>query len=474
MANKDNIAFLSKYQMRVLYYKCKEGATHEEIATYLGRDVNTVQYHMTKIYTVLEIKKAGKSKEEMESELKNEIGPIIRKMFSTYDDVKIWAPVIKDRLREEKENPVEDIDEPVLEESRPPYTLPPSVQKVLSRTENQPIHPEIIEPPPPGRRRINWWLIIGFTVFGFLIVIFLKNYLLISARIAEPTNTLLQPIPTLTAHPPGPTEVSANTPASSPSPVFTNREIIDPKDGMALVYIPAGEFEMGSSRAEDPQAFDEELPQHIVYLDAYWIDKTEVSNAQYAMCVADSGACTKPANNYSVTQGSYYDNSQYADYPVIFVSWSQATAYCAWTGRRLPTEAEWEKAARGLDRCIYPWGNTFDGSLVNYCDINCQANWKDGRFDDGYIDTSPVGEYPDGASMYGVLDMSGNVYEWVADWFEPYNQSRQTNPTGPDAGLEKIIRGGSWGDDPAHIRSSIRSPINADNWLDFIGFRCAR
>src|SRR6188474_3847049 len=138
MANKDKISHLSKYQMRILYYKCKEGATHAEIAAYLGRDINTVQYHMTKIYTILEIKKTGKSKEEMDSELKNEICPIIREMFPTYDDVKIWAPVIKGRPQEEDENPSEEIEEP-------PYQPPPSVEK-LSGRENQPTHPEIIVP----------------------------------------------------------------------------------------------------------------------------------------------------------------------------------------------------------------------------------------------------------------------------------------------------------------------------------------
>ena len=146
---------------------------------------------------------------------------------------------------------------------------------------------------------------------------------------------------------------------------------------MVLVYVPAGEFKMGSSRAEDPQTFEEELPQHIVYLDDYWIDQTEVTNAQYARCVADGGACTKPNDNTSLTRSSYYDNSQYANYPVILVSWSQAAAYCAWAGRRLPTEAEWEKAARGPDGRIYPWGNTFDGTMANYCDINCNNAWKD-------------------------------------------------------------------------------------------------
>jgi len=244
---------------------------------------------------------------------------------------------------------------------------------------------------------------------------------------------------------------------------------------MVLVYVPAGEFKMGSARAEDPQTLEEELPQHIVYLDAYWIDQTEVTNAQYAMCVADAGACTMPNDRSSLTRSSYFDNNQYANYPVIFVSWSQAAAYCAWAGRRLPTEAEWEKASRGPDGRIYPWGNTFDGIMANYCDINCNNGWKDDRYDDGYIDTSPVGDYPMGASVYGALDMAGNIYEWVADWYGPYSRIEQVNPTGPASGLEQIIRGGSWGDDPAHIRAAVRSHINAqDYWMNFIGFRCAR
>ena len=486
MANKDNISQLSKYQMRILYYKCKEGATHAEIAALLDKDVNTVQYHMTKIYKKLEIKKNGKSKEEMNSELLNEICPIIREMFPTYDDVKIWAPVIKERLPEENEIPDDAmeqptneipgdaIEQPTLEESRPPYQPPPSVERVLGGRENQPTDPEILEPPPPGRRRMNWRLIIGSTIFGLISIFFLINSPSIFARIAGPTSAPIQAAFTETVPASSLTDVLINTSAPLPAPMFTAEAMIDSKDGMVLVPIPAGEFEMGSSKAEDPQTSEEELPRHTVYLRDYWIDKTEVSNAQYAMCVADAEACTKPADNSSQTRDSYYDNSEYADYPVIFVSWSQAAAYCEWAGRRLPTEAEWEKAARGEDGRIYPWGSSFDGTLVNYCDVNCQNEWKDSQFDDGYVETAPVGKYPAGASIYGVLDMAGNAFEWVADWFAPYSQDRQLNPEGPDSGLDRIIRGGSWGDDRAHIRSSLRSRINGDKTLNFIGFRCAR
>jgi formylglycine-generating enzyme required for sulfatase activity/DNA-binding CsgD family transcriptional regulator len=463
MANKRNIALLSKYQMKVLYYKCKEGATHAEIAELLGRDVNTIQYHMSKIYEVLDIKKAGKSKEEMESELKNEIGPIIRQMFTTINDVKIWAPIIKGIAQEGEENPGENTDEPVLEETQPPYKPPPSVEKFLNSTGRQPARPEIIVPPPPGRRRVNWRLIAGLLIFGLLIIIFLISYPAIAAMIARPSGTPTQPVSIFTA-PPLSTVIPTEPPIPAASPTIIPPEIIDPKDGMILVYIPEGEFNMGS--------VDKESPPHLVYLDAYRIDKTEVTNAQYALCVA-SGVCTKPANIYSSTRGSYYDNNQYADYPVIFVSWDQAAAYCSWAGRRLPTEAEWEKAARGLEGFVYPWGYTFNGTFANYCDVNCPNPWK-GPDDDGYTDTSPVGNYPRGASMYGVLDMAGNVHEWVADWYAPYASEPQTNPTGPASGQDKIIRGGSWGDDPDHLRSDIRSSINPNNWMDFIGFRCTR
>ena len=161
---------------------------------------------------------------------------------------------------------------------------------------------------------------------------------------------------------------------------------------------------------------------------------------------------------------------------MIFVSWEDADRYCNWVGRRLPTEAEWEKAARGPNGFIYPWGNEFDGTLVNYCDTNCpNEGWKDHHFDDGYADTSPVGNYPDGASIYGVLDMAGNVHEWVADGFVPYPDppTYQTNPYIPADGLPHIIRGGAWGDTRDNVRSAVRSYKNMPHSMDFTGFRCA-
>jgi formylglycine-generating enzyme required for sulfatase activity len=478
MANKENISLLSKYQIQVLYYKCK-GATHEEIAEILDRDVKTIQYHMSKIYKVLEITKPGKSKEEMDSELKNEICPIIRQLFQTFEDVKTWAPTPKKTPDAEKDEPA------------PPYQLPPSLEKVLKQADNQSLPPEIIEPPPPARISINWRRVILWLAIGLAILAGYGIISRISASSQGPIGTPDRPAPTQPLLIPTFTASRTITPTITITPSITNTftpipsatqtttptpiEIVTQVssiDGMVLDFVPAGEFKMGSTHSDDPQTMDEETPQHIVYLDAYWMDQTEVTNAQYARCVA-SGSCTKPKDNSSLTRSSYYDNDQYANYPVIFVSWSQATAYCAWAGRRLPTEAEWEKAARGAGGPVFPWGNIYDGSKANFCDINCLNGWKDDQYDDGAIETSPVGNYPAGASAYGALDMVGNIYEWVADWFAPYSQNELSNPTGPISGSEHIIRGGSWGDDLAHIRAAVRGHANVPDSANYIGFRCA-
>jgi len=214
---------------------------------------------------------------------------------------------------------------------------------------------------------------------------------------------------------------------------------------------------------------------HTVALDGFWIDRAEVTNTQYQQCV-ESGACDPPAESGSYTRDSYYGNNAYADYPVIWVNWQQAVDYCEWAGARLPTEAEWEYAARGPEGRVFPWGDQFDGMRLNYCDANCKFGWADDAVDDGYADTAPVGSHPSGASWCEALDMAGNVYEWVADWYDSnyYVSSPSRNPTGPSSGEYRGLRGSSWFCDPRYAHGGFRSwytPVasSADR-----GFRCAR
>lgn len=247
-------------------------------------------------------------------------------------------------------------------------------------------------------------------------------------------------------------------------PLITNNFVpITPSE---MVFIPAGNFQMGC----DPNhngGFNcdlDELPLHTVNLDSYKIDKFEVTNAHYAQCVA-AGACTAPSPTSSYGRSSYYGNSTFANYPVINVSWFDANNYCTWAGKRLPSEAEWEKAARGTTPRAYPWGDQAPTCALMNGYVN---RWC-------VVDTAAVGSYPAGASPYGVMDMAGNVSEWTHDWYSStyYSVSPPSNPPGPLTGFDKIIRGGSAGEFDLDLRTASRYSTNPNNRSDFYGFRCA-
>ncbi|MEI7989528.1 MAG: formylglycine-generating enzyme family protein, partial [Chloroflexota bacterium] len=236
---------------------------------------------------------------------------------------------------------------------------------------------------------------------------------------------------------------------------------ISTKDGMEMIYIPASEFLMGSTES-DRFADNNEKPQHKVELNGYWMDKTEVTNGMYQKCVAD-GACQEPNNKSSRTHADYYKNSTYANYPVIYVDSNQAVTYCKWAGGSLPSEAQWEKAARGTDGRKYPWGDVSPScDLANY--TGCGG------------DTKPVGSIMAGESPYGLMDMAGNVGEWVNDWYDDgyYKNSPQLNPAGPESGLSRVVRGGSWEYDSMYVRAANRDRIFHVFWGNNLGFRCVR
>lgn len=248
---------------------------------------------------------------------------------------------------------------------------------------------------------------------------------------------------------------------------------ISPIDGAEMVYVPAGEFTMGSDDGDS-----NEKPVHTVSLDTYWIDKYEVTNALYKKCVG-KGNCARPAETKSYTRNSYYSNSQYDIYPVIYVSWNDARDYCAWAGKRLPTEAEWEKAARGADGQIYPWGDEWDVRTtrrLNFSDKNNPTGPSDTFANDGYGDTAPVGSYQNGASPYGALDMAGNVWEWVNDLYDSayYSTSPRENPQGPSSGQSRVLRGGSFDYLPSSARAAYRGFNAPDYRSSSLGFRCAQ
>jgi formylglycine-generating enzyme required for sulfatase activity len=259
----------------------------------------------------------------------------------------------------------------------------------------------------------------------------------------------------VTATPPPPTEPVVVETATEVAPAQVvvagpqSGDKIKWVDGSTLVYVPPSEFVMGND------GFD--APIHNVTLEGYWIQQTKVTNRMYAQCVS-VGSCIAPTQELG---GPVYSNPDYANHPVVGITWTQANAFCAWSLGRLPTEAEWEKAARGLNANIYPWGNDEPA-----CDI-LNFGYCSGR-------TSEVDAFLNGASFYGLYDMAGNVFEWVGDWYEEgyYTNSALVNPMGPESGQYRSIRGSSFETDPDQADSAIRHYGAEAYHSRDLGFRC--
>ena len=282
---------------------------------------------------------------------------------------------------------------------------------------------------------------------------------------------------------PSPTPVALNPTAGPEGPAEAGTERTHSVDGMTQVYIPDGTFMRGGLDGEATNNVNEG-PAEKVTLHGFWMDKLEVTNGMYLLCV-NAGVCGLPhyASEIVVkskTRAEYFRNPEFNDFPVVYVGWGDAATYCEWAGRRLPSEAEWEYAARGGFPSLntYPWGDQKpDGSFANF------------NFEVG--DTVRVGSYPAGISPFGILDMAGNVSEWVNDFYDAtyYDKHAVLNPTGPiarSAFFARVIRGGSFGDSWQYMRVSKRSslvgpdpsqPVGSDRYYGFsadtVGFRCA-
>jgi formylglycine-generating enzyme required for sulfatase activity len=356
------------------------------------------------------------------------------------EEPKQEIPVVR---QEEKESEVKFTQQKPFKKLLDPASLSPNENFSVVRVSNP------TKPVAPKNRQAKS-LTYGFWSVGLLVLLlggFGLNYLFKNTPVAtvtvSPTNTVIPKLPTSMKVLFTPTSTPTKTPI--PTPTLGIGSTMTGEKGETLVYVPAGEFAMGDGAGD--------APVHTVYLDAFWIDQTEVTNAMYAKCV-DAGKCDPPSST------DYFSNSSYANHPVVYVDWNQANTYCSWADRRLPTEAEWEKAARGADERTYPWGEGIDCTKANY-NYSCVG------------ETLPVKSYPNSISPYGAYDMAGNVWEWVSSLYEPYPYDANDGREDMNSLDERVLRGGSWSDHDYNVRSSNR--VRNGRYSFYIsGFRCSR
>ena len=287
---------------------------------------------------------------------------------------------------------------------------------------------------------------------------------------------------------PSPTATSTASP--TPTPPAAGATETREADGMVMVYVPAGQFLMGPDNLFQPTPAPTPFS---VTLDGFWIDRTEVTNDMFAKFIQASGF--KPGTGtwgqvanmgkyrWNTLAGADWQHPQGAgsslaglsSHPVVQVNWNDARAYCQWAGAQLPSEAQWEKAARGTDGRIYPWGNGApNGKLLNFADVHISIYEANAKVNDGYKFTAPVGSYPAGASPYGALDMAGNVNEWTSSLYMdyPYNASDGREDLGNP--LKRVVRGGSWYRNIPGIKTNLRVPYSTEQIYSDLGFRCLR
>lgn len=319
-------------------------------------------------------------------------------------------------------------------------------KRVTEKKEEKPVAVK----PKSGGQIVYWFG--GFIILVFGAIFFSR---LTNSLKPEPT-LVIKPSQVFTTS----TKTETSTPSTTPSPEPTltytvtststpvPSRITDSK-GVPMALVPAGNFIMGSKNGDV-----DEVSVHEVYLNDFYIDIFEVTNALYNVCISD-GVCGVP-------NSGYYQYSDYSDHPVVNVTWAQADQYCKWRGGYLPTEAQWEKTARGGDERTYPWGEEVDCSKANY--RTCVGN------------TAKIGSYESGKSPYGVYDLAGNVWEWVADWYDDnyYQYSPSSNPLGPTSGKYRVIRGGSWSFRIDDLPAYNRRESDPDSDRNTIGFRCAK